>query len=395
MAKMHGTYLAELKHQPAAAEQAFERFSGYLYALKEVCKSDELVNDFQWNLGTPQALGITQAGSVGQDPITYLQEPVRPKTMLFEVYYTCAFNAFFDYQLRQLQAAQVPEAKLVQLLDSVTFLEAAFPDRYAGTRSYALKVEALNRAEQYLPNLVWMKALVNRPRPLGSARQQRNQLLLTISAALQDSVKMQHLRLRPDVLAFVKQIPQQPAFCRLPLQMLFLDLAVALAQTGRVAEAFALADLLRTPLATTTKIRLGERLMLTNNTSHQARLDGFLAQYCQQMNARPLLAAGSSIAVLCWRPYTDRSQDTAFYKVAGLLIRESNDFVRATGVRSMCEGYTLADKSHQAVQEIPNYQSERLRQPYFNTILAALAHQHTTSEGWYEYDNHLLERKDI
>ncbi len=399
LAKMYGTYLAEIKRQPAAAEQEFAQFSSSLRALRAVRKPGELINDLQWNLGTPQALGITQVGSIGQDPIRYLQTPVRPKTMLFEVYYTCPFNAFFDYQLRQALAQPAPDYKLVQLLDSVTFVEAAFPDRYSATRSYALETEALNRSAQYVPNLAWLKALASRP--LGGTPQQRhqpqlNQLLLTISAALQDSAKIQNLRLRPAILSLARQLPQQPAFCRLPLQLVCSDLAVALARIGRVADAFTLAECLSTPLATTTKLRIGEQLMLTNNLGHQARLDGFLAQYCRQVQPRPLLAAGSSIAVLCWRPYADRSQDTTFYNVAGLLIREGKDFVRATGVRSMCEGYTLADKSDRARQEIPAYQSERLRQSYFNTILTGLAHlRATANDGWYEYDKRLLERKDI
>ncbi|MGI4864436.1 MAG: ATP-binding protein [Janthinobacterium lividum] len=390
LAKMHGTYVAEFKQQPAAAEQDFVQFSTCLQALKQVLKSGEQINSFQWNLGTPKALGITEANSVGQDPIAYLQDPVRPKTQLFETYYTCSFDAFFVYQLRQATAQKVPDSKLVYRLDSVAFVEAAFPDRYSATRTYSLSTHAFSRSPQFLPNLAWIKAIASYSLPVDSARQRRNRLLLSVAATMQDSAKLSRISLTPSLLHFIRHLGQQPSFSQLPFQVSFSDLAAGLARIGRVRDAFAIAEALDRTTATITNIRIGEQLMLTNNQGHQARLDSFLVRYQKQNPSRQLAgAANSSVAVLCWRAYTDNYRAADFYNFALLLVSEGNSFVQSNGALAVCKGQTMANKSYQAVQGLPAaYYSSRLRQPYYNTILAGIAHLNkpAASDGWYEYD---------
>jgi hypothetical protein len=387
LAKMYGTYQAEFKRQPAAAAQTFAEFGACTQALKKLLKPGEQINFFQWNLGTPEAVGITGANSIGQDPIAYLQEPVRSKTQLFEAYYTCSFDAFFTYQLRQATLRAADRA-LVQRLDSVAFVEAAFPDRYSATRSYSLARHAFSRSPQFLPNLVWIRAISKYSLLGDSARQRRNSILLSITAAAQDSAKLRQLQLTPRLLQFIRQLSRQPSFSQLPFQVAFSDLATCLARTGRAREAFAIAKALDKTTATITQIRIGEQLMLADNHAHWAQLDSFLVRYQQQNPMQHLAnAANSSVAVLCWRAYATAYRDD-FYSFAKLLISESNGFVQSNGPLSACKGQTLANKSYQAVQNIPAaYYSTRLRQPYLNTILAGIAHQHTAArDGWYEYD---------
>lgn len=154
-----------------------------------------------------------------------------------------------------------------------------------------------------------------------------------------------------------------------------------------MAEAFALADsrLLGEPLATVTKIRASEQAMLTNNKRAQALIDPFLAQYRQKISNKPQIVASSIFPLLYWRPYPDRRQDAAFQRLAAFLAQEQNS---TTGIYALCKGYSLAGESHKAFEQIPVYQSERIRQAEFNYILLSLAHLKTRQpgDGWHEYD---------
>jgi hypothetical protein len=391
LAKVQGIYLQELKHQPIESAQAFSEFTDRLATLKQVGESGEEVSISDWSLGIAEN-GVNDYAA-GQSAIAFLREPTRPKTLLLESYYTCSFNSIFTYQLRHEAAQPLPDANVVRMLDSVAFVEAAFPDRYSGTRRNSLRTAALSLLRRDLPNLVWIKALVQVPLKGSVARQQRNAVLLTIVAALQNSVRLQQLAITPALLSFAKQVPGQPAFSREPLQVVFSDLASALAYEGRIPEAFTLANALGEPMATISKIRISEQAILTNNQKHQVLLDGFLEQYQQQISRKPLGAAASIISVLYWRPYADKQKNDNFYQFARFLIKESNSKVNKDGQLAMCKGRSFADHGYEAVRDIPAYESERFRQPYFNAILLGLAHLKTTAkgDGWREYDEVQLE----
>jgi hypothetical protein len=388
LAKSRGTYLAAIAHDSAAASQSFTDFSRALSDLKLVCRPTDLISTLEWNLGTAEAVGITQASSVAQSPVRYLQQPTRPKTTFVGSYFTCAFDAFFLYQLRREAAQPMPDARLVQLLDSVAFVEAAYPDRTAVTRLNSLQVAALNRDIAYVPNLVWMHAIRAVPLPLGAARQRRNAFLYTVSAALQDSARLAQLRPARDMLPFVRQLAQQPGFAQVPLRVLLSNLAAALARAKRGREAFVLAKALPAPLATISAIRVGEQAMLLNDRSQQASLDSFLLAYQHRLRQSPLEAANSVIALYYWQFDKDSRLHSSFQQTVTTLIREGRPSTQEDGPTNMCKGRSLADDSYHATLDVPAYQSERLRQRYFNTILTGLAHLKTAKpgDGWREYD---------
>jgi hypothetical protein len=390
LAKNHGTYLAALAHDSVAAAQSFAEFSRALAALKLVCRPAELVSALEWDLGTAEEVGITQASSVGRNPIHYLQQPTRPKTMFVGGYFTCAADAFFRYQLRREVAQPVPDAQLVQLLDSVAFIEAVFPDHAANTRGVAP-----TRWPHYAPNLVWMRAIQAVPLPLGAARQRRNTFLYTVSAALQDSGRLARLQPERKVLPFVHQLARQPGFAYGPLKILLSDLATALAGAGRGHEAFALAAALPGSLATSSAIRVGEQTMLlTNDHRQQAPLDSFLGVYQQRQVRNPLGTANSAIALLYWRldQITNSQRHPEAERIANSLIREGRALTQENGPAQMCKGRSLADDSYQARLDVPTYQPEHLRQGCFNQILTALAHLRVAKphDGWKEYDEIIL-----
>ncbi|MDO7854079.1 nSTAND1 domain-containing NTPase [Hymenobacter convexus] len=386
LAKMQGVYLQELKHQPAEAAQAFAQFSARAAELQQVGEASEAVSIADWSLGFPEDGFNGHANS--QSALAFLRAPGRPKTLLFESYYTCSFNSFFTYQLRHEAAQPLPDAGVVRMLDSVAFVEAAFPDRFSDTRGYSIRTAALSRLHHDLPNLAWMKALARVPLPGPVARRQRNATLLALVASLQNPVRLQQLAITPALLAFARQVPGQPAFSREPLQVVFSDLTSALAHAGRIPEAFALANALGEPMATISKIRISEQAILTNNQEHQALLDGFLEQYQRQISPKPLSAAASIISVLYWRPYADKRKNEDFYQFARFLIKEGNSTVNSKGQLAMCKGRSFANHGYEAVRDIPAYESERFRQPYFNAVLLGLAHLKTAAkgDGWREYD---------
>ncbi|UOQ64622.1 nSTAND1 domain-containing NTPase [Hymenobacter volaticus] len=386
LAKTHGVYLAEIKHDSLAAARAFNEFSQALIRLKRLRTGQEAINVLEWNLGSAEVIDVAQASAVAQDPIRYLQQPARPKTLEFEAYYTCAFNSFFSDELRRAATSPTPDLGVIRQLDSIAFLEAAFPDRSSSTREFSLEKEALHRIKDNAPNLAWMRALVRVPLAGDEARARRNAFLYQVSAALQDERQLRHLTLARDILPFLPKLAQQPRFTHVPLQMALSDLATVLARAGRVSEAFQLAAALPTPLPTITDIRAGEQIMLTNNQGQQARLDSFLLTYQQTVRQTPAMAVGSSISPFYWR---HKEYSAEFAKTANFLIQEGPTFIRQRGFYSMAVGRSLADNSYQALRDAPAYTPEDERQLYFNCILTGLAHLKIArpNDGWHEYDD--------
>ncbi|MDF7814181.1 hypothetical protein [Hymenobacter sp. YC55] len=386
LAKNHGVYLAEIKQSPGAATQAFNEFSQALTQLQSRRTGQEAINVLEWNLGSAEVVGGPQASAVAQDPVRYLQHPTRPKTLEFEAYYTCAFNSFFAYELRRAVLGPAPDRKVIRQLDSITFLEAAFPDRASSTREFSLQKEALHRIKDNAPNLTWMRALVQLPLADDAARTRRNALLYRVSAALQNEQQLRELTLKRDILPFLPQLTQQPRYAQEPLQVALTDLATALARAGRVPEAWQLAAALPAPLSTITHIRAGEQLMLTNNQGQLTRLDSFLLTYQQTVHQTPAMAVGSSISLFYWR---HREQALEFAKTAAFLIQEGPTFIRQRGFYSMAIGRSLADQSYQALRDAPAYTPEDERQLYFNCVLTGLAHLKIArpNDGWQDYDD--------
>ncbi|UOG77329.1 hypothetical protein MTX78_23160 (plasmid) [Hymenobacter tibetensis] len=391
LAKARGIYLAEIKHDSAAATQSFGEFSQALEKLRSLRSGQEAINSFQWDLGAAEAIQMSQTSSVAQDPIHYLQQPTRPKTLMFEAYYTCAFDSFFLYELRRATASQTSDPSVVQQLDSIAFREAALPDRASGISWFSLRTAALQRRREDEPNLTWIRAIALESLAGDKARTQRNTFLYTISAALRDKDRLRQLKLEQDILPFVRQLGRQPLFSQVPLQVALSDLATALAHTGRVQEAFMLATALPAPLPTITKIRAGEQVMFTNNQREQARLDKFLTAYQRLVQQKPAAAAGSSISLFYWRPHKRRKEDS-LEQTAVFLTRETIPPDEASNLHYMAIGRSLADNSYQAVQDAPVYTQQNEQQLYFDLILTGLAHLHTTrpDDGWHTYDDFVL-----
>ena len=207
LGKMHGVYLAEVKRDSAGAAQSFAAFTTALNSLQthlrqqqrprgvntRIRRNPHQINLLQWNLGLPRQLppitGTTLASTGAQSPVTFLRLPTRPKTLAFETYYTCSFNSFFHYELQHEARAARPNPAVVQLLDSVAFVEAALPDRRSNTRVNSLFAEALARTRRHLPNLTWIREVASTriaALPHDSLRRERNALLLHITEALRD-----------------------------------------------------------------------------------------------------------------------------------------------------------------------------------------------------------------
>ncbi|GAB2943670.1 hypothetical protein GCM10027048_05470 [Hymenobacter coalescens] len=394
LAKMHGVYLAELKRQPAAAAQRFAAFAAAVEQLKTAYPAGAIVNEHDWNFHVGQVVNIIGPATVGRDPVRFLQLPIRPKTQLFETYLTCPFDAFFRFELEHAAAQPRPDAGLVQLLDSVAFVEAAFPDRYSGTRERSLRAEALSRLRESVPNMAWISAIHRVAVPgLPAARAQRNALLFELEQALQSPAHLAALDVPRRVLPQVRLLPTQPAFAQVPLQMALSDVAAALARNGRPREAFELAAALPAPMNDATHIRIGEQLMMRDNREEKDRLDAFLDDYRRRLTPRPADAAASVLPLLYWRPYLFDS-NTGFYDFAALITKEGSGFAAQNGGFYMCKGRSLADDSYRAVQGIPAYEAEYRRQRYYNYVLAGLAHLKTArpNDGWREYDEKVLLR---
>jgi hypothetical protein len=278
----------------------------------------------------------------------------------------------------------VPDWKLVQLLDSVAFVEAAFPDRHASMRQVSLRTSSLERQRRNRPNLVWMKAI--------AAHQRRNEFLYMISAALQDSAQLRKFKLDAAKQHFVQVLSQQPDFGQLPMQLALSDLATALSRAKRGPEAWALVRLLPASLSTITAMRVSEQAMLLNDQSQQTALDSFLLAYQQAIGQHPLKAANSIIPLLYWQPDEDSHRAKDFCGFATMLMQEGRSDTQRAGPVGMCRGRSLADHSYQAMRDVPTYQAERLRQSCFTAILAGLAHfkNKQPGNGWREYDEKVL-----
>lgn len=128
--------------------------------------------------------------------------------------------------------------------------------------------------------------------------------------------------------------------------------------------------------------------MFRNDRSQQAPLDSFLLAYQPQLMHYPLEVPNSIIALFYWLPGNDKRLYASFQQTVTTLIREGRPATQQDGPANMCKGRTLADDSYQAKLAVPLYQSEGLRQGYFNSILTGLAHLKTTrpGDGWREYD---------
>jgi hypothetical protein len=421
LSKMQGAYLTEIRHQPAAARQAFEQFSRTLAQLEQHLAGTEThpsaadaspharrknvhqINSFEWNLAPPQlshqVSGTTAASTGAQSPQQYLQLPTRPKTLAFETYYTCSFDAFFRYELQHEASSPQPDRATVQLLDSVAFVEAALPDRYSNARTNSLFSEALSRPAQYRPNLAWIRAIAQPGLLPGNARRrQRNALLLRLSETLQSHRELTRSGLIDSLLPLTKQLRGQPRFSRIPLQVAFSDLAAALAHEGQVAAAFTLADALGEPMTTITKIRASEQAMLTNNQSAQAFVDKFLHDYAiatvgayvgEKQKERPRLVSGNLLSVFYWRPYAVDTQADVLVPFARRLVNLNTDERNAANdLYAKCIGYSLADKCYLAKSQMPEFQAVGLEDLDYNYILMGWAHLKTTTpgDGWREYD---------
>ena len=420
LAKMHGVYLAEIRHEPLAAQKAFTQFSDSLERLQRLLNPSKTksaghkgitihnphrINALQWDLGLPQQLpqttGTTLASMGPQSPVAFLRLPTRPKTLNFETYYTCPFDAFFVYELTREAKRAIPDTTVIQLLDSVAFVEAAFPDRFSATRSRSLFVEALARPAQYVPNLVWMRAIVQVRFLPNSAwwqrRQCRNELLLNVEAVLQnhrrllDSVATRQLaqQMRPALKEFA-----EPKF-KLPLQLAFSDLATAIAREGRVTEAYDVANTLEESMQTATKIRASEQAMLTNN-ARQATTSALIAfgtEYSAK-NKQPAhngaTVPASVFPVMYW--YFGDSGVIFWYVqnlfFSALSFSDLNNAGTTNSLMAECKGYGLTNNSGIAQEQISDNESYRNKQLYYNVLLVGFAHLKASrpNDGWREYD---------
>ena len=392
---LHGIYLSAFKHQSGVAAQAFGVAAAATAELREALQQSASmqhleqygtdvqqqyrtrINPAQWNLGFNQ----NAPGQDSQDPVDFLRQPSRPKTREFGGYYTCAFDALFVDELRRATTGHRPDTLLVRQLDSLAFVEAIFPDRFSRTRTRSLWAEALSRPPQFQPNLVWLRAVARYQVSGDTLRRRRNAVLLAVSAALQSSPRLARVQLTPGLRTFVQQLPKG-RYYYYPLQVLFSNLAVALAHAGRVADGFALAGLLDNWDATPTKLRLTEQMLLNGQTSQPSLADSFLLAYGKRVRRKPTVTPLNAFALFYSRGYLPTPSATR--------LAEEVDVPYLFCERAI--GFSLAGQSYLAVREAPTNLPERLRQVYFNCILLSLAHLHTDSsaDGWHEYDHSVL-----
>ncbi|MDO7852551.1 nSTAND1 domain-containing NTPase [Hymenobacter convexus] len=391
---LHGIYQETLQHRPTEADRSFVEAAAATEALRAMLaalggfRSYALINPEEWNLGLDQAArSVTDA--VGQDPISFLHQPSRPKTRDFAGYYTCPFDALFVDELRRATTPATADPQLVRQLDSLAFVEAVFPDRYSRTRAHSLWASALGRLPQFQPNLRWMRAVARYQVPGDTIRQRRNAMLLRLSAAIQDSARLHRVRLTPALRAYIHQVDQRHDFAHDNFQVLLSDLAVALAHAGREADAFALAGLLDKWDATPTRLRVAEQMLFTGYSVRQGLADSFLLAYGERVRRTPRITPLNAFALFYGRSYLRTPR-------AGQLRDLVNRLAEEVDVPYLfCEraiGYSLAGQSYLAVRETPTNLPEHQRQMYYNNILLSLAHIHAQSHlnGWHEYDHTFL-----
>ena len=415
LAKMHGLYLSEIKHQPAEALQSFAGFSRSLEELQKQPEKGHQVWACHWGLyeydnGESEGAAVV-AGPNMAHPVTYLQLPIRPKTLKYAAYYTCPFDAYFVYEL---QYAAARDRHTVQLFDSIAFMEAEFPDRFSNEYS-TFTSDPLLQSPQYAPNLNWLKAIAKVTVPGDNARTQRNAMLLTIEEAVQAHEQLRDSsftkKLVAELLPFARQLKAGAAaptpFMNEALVVAYSDLATAMAHEGQVAQAYALADAIdfspavavycNYSLAIATRIRIGEQIMLTNNTDAKPLLDAFLKPYLKEnqaghinldrMHAPPNVAA-SILPVCFWRP-TDTGQPDSIASISPSMTYTLDNEQLMTGLYAPFKGYGLAGKLNQARYEMEN--SPFRLEPsirMLNYILLGYAHAVTykLNDGWREYD---------
>ncbi len=442
----YGVYLSALKHRPEAATRLFERatvatseLSGRLKMSAKVMPLAQYgadvqqqyrnrINPAHWNLGFRK----DGPGYGSQDPISFLHQPTRPKTRDFGGYYTCAFDALFTHQLsnavngfrldsttqrtfrrayqkeRALAVRQHtrgtlfdslysekatlnrPNPAAVRQLDSLAFVEAIFPDRFSRTRTRSLWAEALSRPPQFQPNLVWLQAINHYQLPGDTLRRRRNAVLLAVASALQDSARLTRLRITPGLRAFIKQLPRQPEFAQDQFQILFSDLASALAHAGRTVEAFRLANWLDHWNANPARLRVAEQVLLSGRSLRAGLADSFLLAYARQLQSRPKTTPLNAFGLFYSTSYLRATQQATQLRY---LVNHLAEEAEAPNL--FCEraiGYSLSEHSYLAMREAPTYLPEHQRQLYFNSILLSLAHLHaqTHLNGWHEYDHTML-----
>jgi hypothetical protein len=444
----YGIYLHELKHRRAAATRLFDRatvatteLSGRLragegamtsgdYGTDVQKKNSNRINPAHWTLGFSKEA----PGYDSQDPISFLYQPTRPKTRDFGGYYTCPFDALFSYQLRgavngflpdpttrgetdsAYRAARAlavrqrhqgrvhkldslyapyagtyrPNPAAVRQLDSLAFVEAVFPDRFSRTRTRSLWAEALSRPPQFQPNLRWLQAINRYQLPGDSLRRRRNAVLLAVATALQDSAGLTRLRVGPGLHAFIGQLPQHPEFAGDQFQILFSDLASALAHAGRTPEAFRLASWLDHWNANPARLRAAEQVLLAGRTLRSGLADSFLLAYARQLQARPKTTPLNAFGLFYGRSYLSATAPAQELRTRVNRLAEEADVPNLFCERAI--GYSLSGHSYRAVREAPTYLPEHQRQLYFNSILLSLAHLHaqTHLNGWHEYDHTML-----
>jgi hypothetical protein len=414
LAKMHGLYLAEIKRQPTEAQQSFARFSRLLEELQKQPETGHQVWACHWGLyeyDNGEEGGVNVEGPNMAHPVTYLQLPIRPKTLKYAAYYTCSFDAFFDYEL---QYVATRDRRTVQLFDSIAFMEAEFPDRFSN-EYYTSTSDPLLQSAQYAPNLNWLKAIAKVTVPGDMARTQRNATLLTIEEAVQNHEQLRDSVFTKKLVAELRQFARQlkaGAAAPIPLMnealaVAYSDLATAMAHEGQVAEAYALAeaiDFAPTPavycnysLASATKVRISEQIMLTNNIGAKPLLDAFLKQYLKENQAghinldkmQPTPNVAASILPVCfWRP-TDTGQPDSISSISPSMTYTLDNEQLMTGLYAPFKGYGLAGKLNRARYEMEN--SPFRLEPsirMLNYILLGYAHAVTykLNDGWREYD---------
>ena len=391
---MHGIYQEALRHRPAEAALSFGEAAAATESLRAMLaelggfRSYALINPEQWNLGLDQAAqSVTDA--VGQDPISFLHQPSRPKTRDFAGYYTCPFDALFVDELRRATTPTTADPSLVRQLDSLAFVEAIFPDRYSRTRAHSLWASALGRLPQFQPNLLWTRAVAHYQVPDDTLRKERNAMLLTLSAAIQDSARLRRVHLTPALRAFIRRMDHRHDFAHDHFQVLLSDLAVALAHTGREVDAFALAGLLDKWDATPTRLRVAEQVLFTGHSLRPGLADSFLLAYGERVRRTPRVTPLNAFALFYGRSYLRTPRADQLRDLVNRLAEEV-DVPYLFCERAI--GYSLAGQSYLALRETPTNLPEHQRQMYLNNILLSLAHIHAQSHrnGWHEYDHTFL-----
>ncbi|MBF9140896.1 nSTAND1 domain-containing NTPase [Hymenobacter properus] len=386
--KHKGNYLYEIRSAPQAGGKCFSQFDAALEQLRATRRRPHAVSMVEWNTEA------TETYTTGKpiDALDFLLHTGRPVTLNWNGntghgnFFLPPFFHFYRHRLNTLTAAAVPARRQVEWLDSMVFLESALPGRYVLPRAASLYRDKFGRPVLPLADVRWVKDL-RIVKAGGARRRARNLFLTRVLSSCQDFTAISGLNVSTEVTPFARTLAEQPGFAQAPLQAVLSDLAAAMAAHGRVADAFAVANLLpNSTIRTATKIRAGEQAMLNDANGNLDALDEFLHQYAPNIEQHPDLVPASMIQVLTWRNQSE------FDDLAELLVKEGSANALRTGLGAVCLGQTLAGKSYDAVKTVPAYVSETQRQRDFNRILAGIAHANRLGrrDGWQEYDEATL-----